>query len=67
MPMGNTFNFESQHFAIFDNFYSTNRKTSKLFNGLVVGFGPKGRPVRMCDSSLKVRSYEELTVLKYIV
>ena len=42
--------FESQNFAIFDNFYSTDRKTSKLFKGLVVGFGPKGRPDKMCNS-----------------
>ena len=28
---------------IFDNFYSTDRKIiCKLFNGLVVGFGPRG-------------------------
>ena len=33
--------FESQNFAIFDNFYSTDRKTKKLFDWLVVGFGPK--------------------------
>ena len=36
---------ESQNFDIFDNFYST-----QDLNGLVVGFGPKGRPERMCDS-----------------
>ena len=42
--------FESQNFAIFDNFYSTDRKTLKLFNGLVVDFGSKGRPGAMCDS-----------------
>ena len=35
---------ESQNLAIFDNFYSNDRKTYKLFNGLVDGFGPKGRP-----------------------
>ena len=60
-------NYFRKVWIIFDNFYSTDHKTYKFFNGLVVGFGPKGRPVRMCDSSLKVRSYEELTVLKYIV
>ena len=27
--------FESQNVAIFDNFYSTYRKTSKLFKGLI--------------------------------
>ena len=42
--------FESQHFAIFDIFYSTERKTQKLFNGLVVGFGPKEKRGRMCNS-----------------
>ena len=36
--------FESQNFAILDNFYSTDCK------GLVVGFEPKGRPDRMRDS-----------------
>ena len=36
--------FESQNFAIFDNFYSTNSKTLKIYKGLVVGFAPKGRP-----------------------
>ena len=34
---------------IFDDFYSTERKTQKRFKGLVVGFGPKGMPGRMCD------------------
>ena len=43
------FDFESQNFAVFDNFYSTDRKTKKLFKGLVVGFGSKGRPVGMCN------------------
>ena len=42
--------FESQNFAIFDNFYSSDSKTQKLFNGLVVGFGPRGRLGRMCDT-----------------
>ena len=42
--------FESHNFAIFNNFYSTDRKTYKLFKGLVVGFGHKERPGRMCDS-----------------
>ena len=27
----------------------TQPKTRKLFKGLVVGFGPKGMPGRMCD------------------
>jgi hypothetical protein len=27
----------------------TERKTQKLFKGLVVGFGLKGMPGRMCD------------------
>ena len=35
---------------IFDKFYSTERKTQKLFKGLVVSFGPKGMSGRMCDS-----------------
>ena len=30
-----------------DNFYSSDRKTQKLFNGLVVDFGPTGMPGRM--------------------
>ena len=30
-------------------FYLTDRKTLKLFNGLVVGFEPKGMPGRMCN------------------
>ena len=34
---------------IFDDFYLTERKTKKLFKGLVVGFGPKGMPGRMCN------------------
>ena len=42
--------FESLKFAIFDNFYSTDRKTQKLFKGLVIDFGPKERLGRMCDS-----------------
>jgi hypothetical protein len=29
---------------IFDDFYSTERKTQIFFKGLVVGFGPKGMP-----------------------
>ena len=44
------FDFESQNFATFDNFYSTDHMTSKLFKGLVVVFGPKERPGRMCHS-----------------
>ena len=42
--------FESQNFAHFDDFYSSDRKHLKLFSGLVIGFGPKGRPGRMCNS-----------------
>ena len=34
-----TIDFEIQNFAHFDDFYSL-----KLFYGLVVGFGPKGKP-----------------------
>ena len=41
--------FESQNFTIFYHFYSTDRKTQKLFKGLVVGFGPKGMPSRVCN------------------
>ena len=37
-------------YPIFDKFYSTECKTKKLFNGLVVGFGPKGKPGRMSNS-----------------
>ena len=36
--------FQSQFY-----FYSTERKTQKLFKWLVVGFGPKGMPGGMCD------------------
>ena len=42
--------FESQNFAIFDNFYSSDRKTKKLFKVLVIDFKPKGRPGKMCNS-----------------
>ena len=34
----------------FNDFYSTDRKIQNFFRGLVVGFGPKGRPGKMCDS-----------------
>ena len=34
---------------IFDNFYSADCKTQKLFKGLVVDFGPRGMPGRMCN------------------
>ena len=40
--------YGSQDFAIFDDFYSSDCKTY-FFNGLVVGFGPKEMPGRMCD------------------
>ena len=33
---------------IFDDFYSTERKTQKLFKWLLVGFGRKAMPVGMC-------------------
>ena len=42
--------FESQNFAHFDYFYSSDHKTWIFFNGLVVGFGPKGRPGIIWDS-----------------
>ena len=42
--------FKSKNFALFDNFYSSDRKTLNRFNGLVIGFRPKGKPDRMCDS-----------------
>ena len=35
---------------IFDDFFSTDHKTKKLFNGVVVGFDPKGMPKRICNS-----------------
>ena len=35
---------------MFDHFYSTDHETKKLFKWLVVGFGPKGMPGRMCNS-----------------
>ena len=35
---------------IFEDLCSTERKTYKLFKGLVIGFGPKGRLGRMCKS-----------------
>ena len=34
---------------IFDYFYSTIGKTQNVFKGLVVGFGLKGMPVRICN------------------
>ena len=33
----------------FEDFYSTEGKTQNIFKWLVVGFGPKGMPGRMCD------------------
>ena len=53
--------YESQNFTIFDDFYSTDPKTQKLFNGLVVGFGPKGNPGRAC-AIVCVKSEVTLTV-----
>ena len=44
------FDIESQNFAIFAIFYSTDSKIWKLFKGLVIGFGSKERPGRMCES-----------------
>ena len=41
--------FESQSFAIIDNFYSTDRKTLNLFKGLVINFGLIGKPGRLCN------------------
>ena len=53
---------------IFDNFYSIECKTQKLFKGLVFGFGPKGKPGRMWDIvRLKWGHTKELTVLMYTV
>ena len=34
---------------IFEDFYSTDLKTSTLFKGLVACLWPKGRPGRMCN------------------
>ena len=48
--MEETENLLSQNFAIFDNFFSTDLKTWKLFKGLIISFGPTGKHVRMCDS-----------------
>ena len=42
--------FESQNFAHFDDFYSSDPKTYKLSSGLVIVFGPKGRSGKMCKS-----------------
>ena len=39
-----------ERFGHFDNFYSSDLKTEKLFSGLVIGFGPTGKPGRMCNS-----------------
>ena len=44
------FDIENQNCAIFDNFYSTDRKTYRLFKGLVIGIMPQVRPRRMCNS-----------------
>mgnify|MGYP001498790335 CR=1 FL=1 len=56
------FDIENQNCAIFDNFYSTDRKTYRLFKGLVIGIMPKGRPGRMCNSAhsktLLLRGYQ---------
>ena len=35
--------------TIFEEFYSTEIKTQKLFKGFAIGFGPKGMPGRMCN------------------
>ena len=42
--------FESHNFAHFEDFYSTDHKTEIFFDELVVDFGPKGRPDKMCNS-----------------
>ena len=42
--------FESQNFTVFDNVYSTEGKTQKLFIGLDIGLERKRRPYIMCDS-----------------
>ena len=42
--------FESHNFAHFEDFYSSDLKTQKFFSGLIIDFGPKGRPGRMCNS-----------------
>ena len=48
-----TSSFTPLHFIeccpIFDDLYSTEHKTWKLFKGLVAGFGPKEMPGRMCN------------------
>ena len=51
--MTSKIDFESQNFAIFDKFYSTDCATKRLFEGLVtIGFEPKRKPGRMCNSVL---------------
>ena len=59
--------FESQKFAIFDNFYSTDRKTSKLFKGLVVNFKPKEGLVKcatVCVKSEVILEYNLVIIFK---
>ena len=46
---------------IFDDFYSTERKTQKLFKGLVVGFGPKECLVECATLCVKSE-----VILKYL-
>ena len=42
--------FESQNFAIFNNFYASLHKTQKKSIGQQFGLYPKGRPCKMCNS-----------------
>ena len=49
----------------FQDFCSSELKTYGVFNGVVVGFEPKGIPGRMC--ALKVRSYYQTMFLLMIL
>ena len=42
--------FESQNFAIFNNFYASLHKAKKKFIGQQFGLYPKGMPCQMCES-----------------
>ena len=48
------FNFLTIYFLkwrlIFDNFFLAERKTQNFFELLIIGFGPKGMPGRMCNN-----------------
>ena len=48
--------------SIFDNFYSTDFKTWKLFYGLVVGFGPKGKEWLVRCATLFIKSWVILSI-----